>query len=183
MALSTTKSLRNFTAADFSKVNGGDGTAPVPGAPRITTLMPNTAEVGAPDLTVTVSGSGFTEGTVIVGNGSDLPTTFVSKSALTAVIKPSTASGPVTIPITVRTGELTSAEAVNFTFIAPVVPEGTSEEVLAWVNNSADRATMALEAEEADSEPRSDLVSRLEAIINAEAKPKPKPRQRPAPTA
>jgi hypothetical protein len=145
--------------------------------------MPNTAEVGGPDLTVTVSGSGFTPESVIVWNGGDEPTTFLNKSTLTTTVKPSTASGPVTVPITVRNGELTSVEAVNFTFIAPSVPEGTSEEVLVWVNNSADRATMALEAEEADSEPRFDLVSRLEAIINAEAKPKPKPRQKPAPTA
>jgi hypothetical protein len=115
-----------------------------------------------------VSGGGFTEESVIVWNGGDEPTTYVSKSALTTGVKPSTASGPITIPVTVRNGELTAAETVDFSFTEPVAPEGTSEEILTWVNNDANRATIALEAEEANEEPRAELIAQLEAIINAE---------------
>lgn len=168
MALSTAGVLRNFTAKDFHEAGGSDEGGTEPGSPRVTGITPNTAEVGGPDFTVTVNGGGFTEESVIVWNGGDEPTTYVSKSAVTTDVKPSTASGPVTIPVTVRNGELTAEETVDFTFIDPVVPEGTSEEILTWVNNDANRATIALEAEEADPEPRAELISQLEAIINAE---------------
>lgn len=47
-----------------------------------------------------------------------------------------------------------------------VVPVGTAEEVTDWVDGDADKASKALEAEEARSRPRKTLISSLEAIID-----------------
>jgi hypothetical protein len=154
---------RNFTARDFSAARNG-----VSGSPWITGLMPDTVGTGDPDMAVTVSGGGFTEESVIVWDGVDVPTTRINKTRLTFTVEPTAAHEPGTVSVTVRNGELTAAETIDFTFTDPVMPEGTSEEILVWVNNDANRATIALEAEEADPEPRSELVSQLEAIINAE---------------
>ena len=154
---------RNFTARDFTAARNGTS-----GSPWITGLIPDTAGVGDPDELITVSGGGFVEGTVVVWDGEEVPTKRVNKTRLTFTVEPTAVTGTGAIPVTVRTGELTAEETVEFTFIDPVVPEAPSEELLDWVNNDANRATMALEAEEAYDEPRSDLVSQLEAIINAE---------------
>lgn len=43
----------------------------------------------------------------------------------------------------------------------------TVKAILDWVDEDADRALLALEQEEASSNPRSTLVDRLEDIINA----------------
>lgn len=43
-------------------------------------------------------------------------------------------------------------------------PDGSIDEVLAWVGDDHDRAQQALDAENAKSSPRSSLVSKLESI-------------------
>lgn len=48
------------------------------------------------------------------------------------------------------------------------VPEGTVDEVLAWVGDDKDRAQQALDAEEDSDKPRSTLVEALEALVEAE---------------
>ena len=164
MTSGTTRRVqRNFTARDFTAASNG-----VRGTPWITGLMPDTIGTGDPDLLVTVSGGGFTDETVVLWDGEDVPTTRINKTKLTFTVEPTTAFGPGTVPVTLHNAELTAAETVDFTFTDPVVPEGTSEEVLDWVNNDANRATMALEVEEVDPEPRPELVNQLESIINAE---------------
>jgi len=84
-------------------------------APVINSLDPNTAVVGGPDLTMTVNGSGFTPQSVIVWNGGDEPTTFVSNTQVSTIVKPSTASGPWSIPISVRNGDKMS-NSLSFQF-------------------------------------------------------------------
>ena len=154
---------RNFTARDFTAARNGTSSSP-----WITGLMPDVAGVGDPDILVTVSGGGFVPETVVVWDGEEIPTTRINKTRLTFTVAPTAVHDLGTVPVTVRNGELTADAAIDFTFIDPVLPEGTSEEIIDWVNNDADRATIALEAEEADPEPRSELVSQLEAIINDE---------------
>lgn len=90
---------------------------PVGQAPTISSLNPNTAVVGGADLTMTVNGSGFTPSSVIVWNGGDEPTTYGSASQVSTGVKPSTASGPYTVPIAVRNGDKVSNE-LPFTFTA-----------------------------------------------------------------
>lgn len=86
-------------------------------APVINSLDPNTAVVGGPDVTMTVNGSGFTSQSVIVWNGGDEPTTFVSNTQVTTGVKPSTASGPWSIPVAVRNGDKVS-NSLAFQFTA-----------------------------------------------------------------
>ncbi len=55
-------------------------------APRLTSLAPTTTIAGTSSVTLTVSGSAFTAGTVLEWNGSAKPTTVQSATQLTAVI-------------------------------------------------------------------------------------------------
>ena len=54
--------------------------------PTITSLVPNSAEVGTPALTLTVNGTGFVSGAIVQYNGSDRTTTYVSATQLTVVL-------------------------------------------------------------------------------------------------
>jgi hypothetical protein len=51
---------------------------------------------------------------------------------------------------------------------APVdaVPAGSIKEVLAWVGSDATKAQKALDAEKSSDDPRSSLITKLEAITN-----------------
>ncbi len=54
--------------------------------PAITALSPAAATVGAPDTTVTVTGTGFVPSSVVYAGTTALATTFVSSTQLTAVV-------------------------------------------------------------------------------------------------
>jgi len=56
------------------------------GAPSISAISPNAATQGGPAFTLTVFGSNFTFGALLVWNGSVITTSFVSSSQLTAII-------------------------------------------------------------------------------------------------
>lgn len=84
----------------------------------LTSIAPNTAVVGGPDVTLTVTGTNFTEDSVILWNGSPEPTVFVSPTQLTTVVRPSTASGPSTLPVRVRTEDGFETAPQTFTFTA-----------------------------------------------------------------
>jgi hypothetical protein len=85
-------------------------------APDVTTLAPATAvsETG-PDLTMTVNGSGFNQFSIIVFNGHDEPTNYISDTQLSTIVKPSIFIVPAVVPVCVRNGNLRSDE-VDFTF-------------------------------------------------------------------
>src|SRR5205085_1768439 len=59
---------------------------PTPTDPDITTISPLFATVGASGVTLTVSGSGFTSGSVIHFGSVSLSTSFVSLNQLTAAL-------------------------------------------------------------------------------------------------
>jgi IPT/TIG domain len=91
---------------------------PEPGEPAtLTALSPQTAVVGDADLTMTATGTGFTADSVIVFNGGEEQTTFVSETELTTGVKPSLASGAGDVPVLVRTAAGDTAP-LNFTFTA-----------------------------------------------------------------
>ena len=48
---------------------------------------------------------------------------------------------------------------------ADSVPDGTAEEVLAWVGDDSDRARAALAAEDKRDKPRATLVAKLEKVV------------------
>ena len=76
------------------------------------------AEIGDPDVEMRVAGEGFTETCVITFNGGDEPTTFVSETEVSTMVKPSTATTSGTYPITVKRGAEESAP-LGFTFVDP----------------------------------------------------------------
>jgi IPT/TIG domain len=89
---------------------------PEPAAdPVLDSIEPESLELGSPDTTVFFRGTGFTAASVIVWNGGDEPTGFVSDTELTTVVKPSTASGAVDIPVSVRNGEVYT-DPLTFSF-------------------------------------------------------------------
>lgn len=95
-----------------------DGTPPdLPesGVPVLTSITPDTAEIGGPDVTLECTGTGFTRNTVITFNGGDEPTTVVSATKVTTIVKPSTATTAGTYPVTVKHGGGESAPQ-EFTF-------------------------------------------------------------------
>jgi IPT/TIG domain len=98
--------------------SGGD-TDPGGDPPTITSLSPDTAEVGAAALTMTVTGSAFGEDAQILFNEGAETTTFVSETELTTEVQPATAVGPGAVPVKVTSGGQTSAP-VDFTFTEPL---------------------------------------------------------------
>ena len=61
---------------------------PVPPSPNpvISSLSPTSATVGGPAFTLTVNGTGFASGAVVVFDNTSATTTFVSSSQLTAMV-------------------------------------------------------------------------------------------------
>jgi len=90
-------------------------------APTVTGLSPNTAVAGdAADIEMSVMGDGFAPGCVIVFNGYDEPTTFVSAAQVSTGVKPSLFVVPADCPVAVRNGSAISNE-ITFSFTDPAV--------------------------------------------------------------
>lgn len=101
-----------------------DEVTPTPAPPPIiSSLNPNEAVVGSTDFTMLVLGQNFDAGSVIVFNGGDEATTFVSATELSTGVKPSLASGAATVPVLVRNADGQQSAARNFTFTAAAPPE------------------------------------------------------------
>lgn len=108
---------------------GGNSTQTTELAPAtITSISPTTVAEGSAAFTLQVTGTGFVSGSTVTLNGSNLPTTFVSSTQLTATVSPSlvamggsfvvgvvgpegqsatSPNGPVTIQLTVDNGQPT----------------------------------------------------------------------------
>jgi hypothetical protein len=86
-------------------------------APTVTSLDPATAESGEADLDLKVSGTGFTESTVIIFGTMDEPTTLNADGTVSTGVKPSLFA-PAAVPVSVRNGPLHS-NAIDFTFTDP----------------------------------------------------------------
>jgi hypothetical protein len=91
-------------------------------APAITGLAPASATVGAAGLSVTVTGSGFVNGSTVRWNGTDLVTAYVNATTLNA---------------TVPAGSLATAALVSVTVFNPTPGGGTSPAATFSVNNPA----------------------------------------------
>jgi hypothetical protein len=85
-------------------------------SPSLGALDPGEAAIGDPDLTLTLTGANFADTSVIVFNGGDEPTTFVSETELTTTVKPSTATVAGSFPVLVRNANGEESNAVDFTF-------------------------------------------------------------------
>jgi hypothetical protein len=91
-------------------------------APRITSISPDSALAGSPEITLVVNGSGFSPASVVSFAGLNLATTFITPSQLTALIAP---------PL------LTNGAAVSVVVVNPAPGGGTSNVVTFTINNPA----------------------------------------------
>jgi hypothetical protein len=91
--------------------------APAGPPPTVTSLVPATVALGAPNFTVHVHGTNFTPDAVIVFNGQDEPTTVVSPTEVTTGVNMAVWLAPATVPVSVRAGGIESG-AATFTFTA-----------------------------------------------------------------
>ncbi len=69
--------------------------------PTTANLSPSSAYAGGADFTLTVTGSGFVNGSVVQWNGASRPTTYVSATQLTAAIPAADIAGAGTATVTV----------------------------------------------------------------------------------
>jgi hypothetical protein len=86
--------------------------------PVLTALTPDYCAIGDPDLTLYVTGTGFTASSVIHFASYDEPTTLNADGTLSTGVKPSLWVNPDVVQVYVRNGELMST-ALDFTFAAP----------------------------------------------------------------
>jgi len=89
-----------------------------PGVPDVLTLTemePTSAIIGDDDLTLVLTGTGFTADSIIVFNGGDEPTTLMSDTQVATIVKPSTAGVSGAYPVLVREGGV-ETDALEFTF-------------------------------------------------------------------
>jgi hypothetical protein len=122
MSVTVSEGVPPLVSPGWSNVDPEDPAAgPSPPAdvpPTVTSLVPNTAQVGDPSFTLRVIGTGFTADSVIVFNGLDEPTTLVSETEVTTGVNMTVWTAPsAPLPVAVRTGAIVSNE-VPFTFTA-----------------------------------------------------------------
>jgi hypothetical protein len=84
--------------------------------PTVTMLTPNSAEVGDPSFLLHVHGTNFTSGSIIVFNGGEEPTTFVSATEVTTQVDMTTVLLPAVVPVAVISTDGVQSDSMNFTF-------------------------------------------------------------------
>jgi len=85
--------------------------------PVVTSLTPNSAEIGDASFTLHVHGNGFKNTDVIVFAGVDEPTTFVSPSELTTGVNMPLWLGPDAVPVLVKSANGVLSAPMTFTFV------------------------------------------------------------------
>jgi hypothetical protein len=87
----------------------------IPAAPVISSLVPNTAAAGTPDLVVTINGSGFTQWTKILNGGvQNVTAYYVSPTKMAMAFEVSSSAAGLTPVVAVDHG--VASAPVNFTF-------------------------------------------------------------------
>ena len=109
--LSTDGILRNFTVDDFKQYGPGNSQP----AAVLNTIAPTTVVHGAPNTTITLTGTGFKEGAYAKTATTNLATTFVSSTQLTAVLPASMLNGAAASQITVVNPDAPASGSKTFT--------------------------------------------------------------------
>lgn len=134
----------------------------------VTNVAPATAIVGAAPFTLTVTGTGFTDDSVVSFDGDARPTTFVSETQLTANV--ASPVGPArTVAVTVSTGGSASFTITATGVLSPrdSPADFTIAEIQTWVDDHPDDADEVLAAEQArGASARVTLVDWLQGFIS-----------------
>ncbi len=85
--------------------SGGGGTTPTP---LITSIAPSRVPAGSTSLTLTITGSGFLNTSVVQLSGASEATTYTSATQLTATVPATQLASGAEIPVAVLNGALTS---------------------------------------------------------------------------
>jgi hypothetical protein len=86
--------------------------------PRITALAPSSITAGAPQFTMSVTGTNLFNGTTVQWNGQGLATTFVSTTQLTAVVPASAVAAPGAASVSAITQDGVASNSLPFTINA-----------------------------------------------------------------
>ncbi len=99
--------------------------------PAITGLTPNSVVAGSPGFTLTVAGSNFPQGAVVLFGGTALPTTWVGDySHLTATVTQAQVFNAGTVPVTVATSSATDAVvSAPASFVVQPLPALTANSI------------------------------------------------------
>jgi hypothetical protein len=107
----------------------------------VTSIAPTSFVVGAAAFTLAVTGTNFTAASVIVYNGANVATTFVSATRLTAQVTPPATAGTATVNVT-------DAVTANFTITYVTVGGGLTPVITnvtpASVSKAAGTSTVTL---------------------------------------
>lgn len=85
--------------------------------PTLASISPTTAVAGAADLTVTLTGTNFSAACEVLVNGAVFPSTFVSPTSMTVVVKPLLLPALTVYNVAVRKGLIVTASK-TFTITA-----------------------------------------------------------------
>jgi hypothetical protein len=94
-----------------------------PPKPVVTSLVPNSAEIGDASFILHVNGSGFDLGSVINFAGHDEPTTLISPNEVNTGVDMSVWKGADVLPVFVRNSNGVVSESKDFTFTMSQVVE------------------------------------------------------------
>jgi hypothetical protein len=95
--------------------------------PTVTSLVPNSAEIGSASFTLHVHGTNLKLGSIIVFAGVEEPTTHVSDSELTTGVDMSLWVGPDAVPVAVKSPDGEFSVAMTFTFVDPAARSASKE--------------------------------------------------------
>ena len=115
-----------LSAVTFQACGGGYIAPPSPPSgptPGLQAISPNSSEQGGPAFTLSLVGSNFLPNSTARWNGTDLPTTFVNSSLLTAQVSASTLTSAGPDSITVANSSATS-NVMNFAVPCVIDPSG-----------------------------------------------------------
>jgi hypothetical protein len=88
----------------------------------VTSLEPNSVEIGGAAVTMVVNGAGFTNASAIIFNGGEENTTFITSAKISTIVNPEFASMAISVPVKVR-DKLQESEELPFEFTEPVEEE------------------------------------------------------------
>ncbi|MFO0675885.1 MAG: hypothetical protein U0169_05085 [Polyangiaceae bacterium] len=89
-----------------------------PSAPTIASFMPNTATAGSADFNMSILGTNYVPGCAAMFGATALTTSYVSSTAVAAVVPSGVLTQAGNFPVSIRCGTVTASAATTFTVTA-----------------------------------------------------------------